>query len=314
VRGRGRPGASRTHGLRPHRRVGRRGRRGSPGVGIEQDVAEGGADWGLDLDYARPAGGVGGGGELREAVAVGGEFEEGAVGEVRAGTVDFEGRGGVIWGGDQGGPGGKAGFHAGRLREPGAGVALLGVAALLEAGAPEVDVTRGPGVAIGVVLAHHDPQAGLPARERPRHFEALPGGCQRDLGRAGQVFGVAAVHDCQRDLTRAGRDACPDVEGVGVAVGQTCDLLLDHGRVGDGRDRVRRLVAVRCDHAVGRHRAASAVALPDAGREILGAEFFNVFNNVNFRYPTTNAPPPRFGRITSANDPRLLQFAFKTVF
>jgi hypothetical protein len=44
------------------------------------------------------------------------------------------------------------------------------------------------------------------------------------------------------------------------------------------------------------------------------AEFFNVFNNVNFRSPTTNASSAQFGRITAANDPRILQFALKTVF
>jgi hypothetical protein len=44
------------------------------------------------------------------------------------------------------------------------------------------------------------------------------------------------------------------------------------------------------------------------------AEFFNVFNNVNFRQPTTNAASAQFGRITAANDPRILQFALKIVF
>ena len=39
------------------------------GVGIEQDVAERGAGGGLDLDDARPAGGVVGGGQFGEAVA-----------------------------------------------------------------------------------------------------------------------------------------------------------------------------------------------------------------------------------------------------
>jgi hypothetical protein len=44
------------------------------------------------------------------------------------------------------------------------------------------------------------------------------------------------------------------------------------------------------------------------------AEFFNVFNNVNFRPPTTNAASAQFGRITAAADPRILQFALKVVF
>ena len=44
------------------------------------------------------------------------------------------------------------------------------------------------------------------------------------------------------------------------------------------------------------------------------AEFFNVFNNVNFRPPSTNAASAQFGRITAAADPRILQFALKLVF
>ena len=44
------------------------------------------------------------------------------------------------------------------------------------------------------------------------------------------------------------------------------------------------------------------------------SEFFNVFNNVNFRPPSTNAASAQFGRITAAADPRILQFALKTVF
>ena len=44
------------------------------------------------------------------------------------------------------------------------------------------------------------------------------------------------------------------------------------------------------------------------------AEFFNVFNNVNFRPPTTNAASAQFGRISAAADPRILQFALKLIF
>ena len=44
------------------------------------------------------------------------------------------------------------------------------------------------------------------------------------------------------------------------------------------------------------------------------AEFFNVFNNVNFGGPSTNLSSASFGRITSAGDPRILQFALKTTF
>jgi len=44
------------------------------------------------------------------------------------------------------------------------------------------------------------------------------------------------------------------------------------------------------------------------------AEFFNIFNNVNFRAPATNAASAQFGRITAANDPRILQFGLKIAF
>ncbi len=49
------------------------------GVGVEQDVTEGGAGWGFDLDHAEPAGGVVGGGEFGEAVVVAGAAGEVAV-------------------------------------------------------------------------------------------------------------------------------------------------------------------------------------------------------------------------------------------
>jgi hypothetical protein len=44
------------------------------------------------------------------------------------------------------------------------------------------------------------------------------------------------------------------------------------------------------------------------------AEFFNIFNNVNFNAPNTNQSSAQFGRITSALDPRILQFGLKMVF
>jgi hypothetical protein len=44
------------------------------------------------------------------------------------------------------------------------------------------------------------------------------------------------------------------------------------------------------------------------------AEFFNSFNNVNFRPPTTNVSSSQFGRITAAADPRIIQFALKLRF
>ena len=45
------------------------------------------------------------------------------------------------------------------------------------------------------------------------------------------------------------------------------------------------------------------------------AEAFNVENRPNFQDPnSTVAAGVTFGRITSANDPRVLQFALKLVF
>jgi hypothetical protein len=45
------------------------------------------------------------------------------------------------------------------------------------------------------------------------------------------------------------------------------------------------------------------------------AEFFNVFNNVNFKHPNVRlSAGSSFGRITSAFDPRIIQFALKLSF
>lgn len=44
------------------------------------------------------------------------------------------------------------------------------------------------------------------------------------------------------------------------------------------------------------------------------AEFFNAFNNVNFGQPQNYLGSPATGQITSANSPRVLQFALKLTF
>jgi hypothetical protein len=44
------------------------------------------------------------------------------------------------------------------------------------------------------------------------------------------------------------------------------------------------------------------------------AEFFNAFNNVNFNMPNSTFTSAQFGRITSALDPRILQFSLKLLF
>jgi hypothetical protein len=44
------------------------------------------------------------------------------------------------------------------------------------------------------------------------------------------------------------------------------------------------------------------------------AEFFNVFNNVNFNNPGSTVGTPGFGKITAARDPRILQLMLKLAF
>ena len=44
------------------------------------------------------------------------------------------------------------------------------------------------------------------------------------------------------------------------------------------------------------------------------AEFFNVLNNVMFNAPNSNHASAQFGRITSALDPRIIQFGLKLQF
>jgi outer membrane receptor protein involved in Fe transport len=44
------------------------------------------------------------------------------------------------------------------------------------------------------------------------------------------------------------------------------------------------------------------------------AEFFNIFNNVNFRLPNGTLTSASYGTITSAYDPRIIQFALKLSF
>jgi len=46
----------------------------------------------------------------------------------------------------------------------------------------------------------------------------------------------------------------------------------------------------------------------------LRGEFFNIFNRVNLLNPTASVSASGFGSITSANDPRITQFALKLIF
>jgi hypothetical protein len=55
-------------------------------------------------------------------------------------------------------------------------------------------------------------------------------------------------------------------------------------------------------------------AITENARVQFRAEFFNVFNNVNFNNPGATVGTPGFGRITSARDPRILQLTLKVLF
>jgi hypothetical protein len=44
------------------------------------------------------------------------------------------------------------------------------------------------------------------------------------------------------------------------------------------------------------------------------AEFFNLFNRVNFNNPNNNLSSAQFGRITASGDPRVIQFGLKYLF
>jgi len=50
------------------------------------------------------------------------------------------------------------------------------------------------------------------------------------------------------------------------------------------------------------------------GRLQFRAEFYNVFNQVRFNNPNNVVTSPAFGQITSALDPRLIQFSLKYLF
>jgi hypothetical protein len=54
--------------------------------------------------------------------------------------------------------------------------------------------------------------------------------------------------------------------------------------------------------------------LGEAGRAELRLEGFNVFNRTNFNNPVTGLTNSKFGQLTSAGDPRILQMAIKIAF
>jgi hypothetical protein len=76
-----------------------------------------------------------------------------------------------------------------------------------------------------------------------------------------------------------------------------------------GRNAVRAPGALRFDASVSREFAVS-----EAVRLEARAEGFNVINHANFNSPNTTLSSATFGQITSAGDPRILQFALKLHF
>src|ERR1035437_475360 len=134
--------------------------------------------------------------------------------EVRSGTVHAQGRLGIVLRGDHDCAACDSSSDVGRLERPGAGVPVLRIVALLQAGAPQVDGTGGPVVAVPGELPHNDPEPCLTACERARDLEPLPGGCECDARRAREVARIAVVHDGDGYLLRPGCDLRPDIERV----------------------------------------------------------------------------------------------------
>jgi hypothetical protein len=61
--------------------------------------------------------------------------------------------------------------------------------------------------------------------------------------------------------------------------------------------------------------AFKSFALPFEGHRMeFRAEFFNLFNHANLGNPNTTRTSNQFGRITSANEPRIIQFALRYAF
>ena len=76
-----------------------------------------------------------------------------------------------------------------------------------------------------------------------------------------------------------------------------------------GRDSLRGPGQISFDMALSRD-----FALTERFRLEARAEGFNVINHTNFNGPSATLTSSTFGRITSAGDPRILQFALKLIF
>jgi len=86
-----------------------------------------------------------------------------------------------------------------------------------------------------------------------------------------------------------------------------CECDRDLRRV--GRNALRAPGSLRVDVALSRE-----FPLLERFRLEARAEGFNVINHANFNAPSGNLSSATFGRITSAGDPRILQFALKLHF
>ncbi len=84
------------------------------------------------------------------------------------------------------------------------------------------------------------------------------------------------------------------------------------GRVGDsGRNLMRGPAQLNSDFAILKNIGLGSDRL---GRLQFRAEFYNVLNQVRFNNPNNVANSSFFGQITSAQDPRLIQFSIKYLF
>ncbi len=63
--------------------------------------------------------------------------------------------------------------------------------------------------------------------------------------------------------------------------------------------------------ADGRYVNATAGGASERANIEVRAEFFNVLNHANFNDPSATLTSATFGRLTSAGDPRILQFSLK---
>jgi hypothetical protein len=134
--------------------------------------------------------------------------------------------------------------------------------------------------------------------------------------RSGSALNVTTGTD--NSLTAVGQDhpnqvllnAYPANQNVTTWINRSAFLANPTGTFGNvGRDTVRGPGSVNFDLSFSRiFRFTEQMNLEAR------AEAFNAINHANFGNPTTNLNSSNFGRILSANDPRILQFVMKFHF